>query len=213
MTTSPIIVSVEGGIGAGKSTLLDKLASRGYVVVPEPVSFWTEFAGVNPLQHFYTDPKRWSFAFQVHVLQTRVDALRCAITADARTDIVQLIVIERSVLSDREVFVRVAQEQGHMSALEAAVYEEVHSNTAALVSTPHAHIYLDVSPETCHARTVVRARDGEASVSQELHDTLKVKHDDWLTHTSIPTLRIRDNGRDAVKEVEQFLLEITSTSA
>lgn len=50
-------VYVEGNIGCGKSTFLERCAQYEWIeTFPEAVEQWTNVAGVNLLEKFYTDP-------------------------------------------------------------------------------------------------------------------------------------------------------------
>lgn len=85
-------IFIEGNIGAGKTTLLRLIESRfnGRVnCVPESVSLWTNFKGVNILEYYYND-KRWSYVFQLLTLYTLIKNYR-----DNRCN--KLNVFERSI--------------------------------------------------------------------------------------------------------------------
>ena len=71
MSHTPIVYFVEGNIGTGKSTFL-KMIEKCYPddcqVIYEPLDTWTSFKdkeGVNILGHFYKDPKRYAYTFQI----------------------------------------------------------------------------------------------------------------------------------------------------
>jgi len=104
----PRVVVIDGLIGAGKSTLLALLAealrARGLsvVVAPEPVDKWRE---CGALGLFYSDPARWAVEFQTYVYVTRVNSICDAMRERPSPDVVLL---ERSVLTDRGVFFRMA---------------------------------------------------------------------------------------------------------
>ena len=58
---------VEGNIGSGKSTLLDYIGRRkpDYEIQPERLAEWKAFCGINMLDEYYKDPKRYALEFQV----------------------------------------------------------------------------------------------------------------------------------------------------
>jgi deoxyadenosine/deoxycytidine kinase len=95
----PYIISIDGNIGAGKSTLIEKLqkiyetgtldekratfgkfADEKMLFMKEPVELWTSIrdpvTGESILEMFYKDPQKYSFAFQVMVYNTHLDAFR-----------------------------------------------------------------------------------------------------------------------------------------
>lgn len=75
--------------------------------------------------------------------------------------------MERSVFSDRMVFVKAVHAAKYMSDTELAVYDSwfdpVLQSLPSLV--PHGFVYLRAMPETCHRRMTSRARSEENSVN------------------------------------------------
>ena len=71
------IFALEGNIGAGKTTILKIIGERFKDVefVEEPVKEWQELGGMNLLDYFYTDPKRWGFSFEFFSILTKTKAL------------------------------------------------------------------------------------------------------------------------------------------
>jgi len=123
---------VEGSIGAGKSTLIERMESRlralgvtRLVVVPEPIDMWTDCDGSNLLELFYSDQRRWAHTFQVHAMSTRITAVRRAIERfelEVGGDAPVVVLCERSVYTDRHVFVETLVADGKMSEAERAAY-------------------------------------------------------------------------------------------
>lgn len=66
-----IQISIEGIVGSGKSTLLNLVDKwKGVNIIHEPIDKWIDVGGVNLLQNFYSDMKRWAFQFQTFALLT-----------------------------------------------------------------------------------------------------------------------------------------------
>ena len=120
-------LAIEGNIAAGKSTfvsLLDKI-NRPYVCVPEPVSKWQtvevageeEGEGHNVLHRFYEDPKRWAYTFQSYAFISRMraqlqpDDFFASNESDGKAP-PEMVVFERSVLSDKRCFAENCFESG-----------------------------------------------------------------------------------------------------
>lgn len=108
--TRPTIIYIEGNIGCGKSTLLSKLAatyqrSTQITVIPENVDKWnnTKVNGVGILELFYQDMDKWRGLFECTILKDRFDILR-EYAVNMKDN--QLLIIERSAESSKEVFVR-----------------------------------------------------------------------------------------------------------
>eukprot|EP01138_Halocafeteria_seosinensis_P016510 gb/GECG01016841.1/.p1 GENE.gb/GECG01016841.1/~~gb/GECG01016841.1/.p1 ORF type:complete len:463 (+),score=60.27 gb/GECG01016841.1/:1-1389(+) len=87
-------IAIEGNISAGKSTLLSLLSKElDFLVVPEPLDKWqsidnsveeegeetgiqseSQESGMNLLDYFYHDPKRWGYTFQTYAFLSRIRA-------------------------------------------------------------------------------------------------------------------------------------------
>ncbi len=139
------MISIEGSIGAGKYTVLEHLrknypflSGSKLVYVPEPSDVWNadtpipeRFARllgskrppVNNLALFYSDPARYAFQFQVFAFCTRTGTVMRAISDAMKHDEPFLVVTERSVLSDRDVFVDNLVREGKFPEEALAVYE------------------------------------------------------------------------------------------
>lgn len=181
-------LAVEGNIGAGKSTFLDILCDGSLElqdiieVVPEPVDEWRsvrygEEEPINLLDRFYKDPKKYAYTFQHYVLLTRMQKDRLA-----RASSKPLRVLERSIFSDRMVFVRAMHEAGFMGDLELSVYDSWFSMEIAQDRqlTPDGFIYLKARPETCIKRLRTRNRSEEVGVDPAYLENLHDKHESWL---------------------------------
>jgi len=189
---------VEGVIGAGKSTFLNRVVPllynrgiRNVVIVPEPLHLWTNVDGMNLLQLFYENQRRWAFTFQVHAMSTRITVVREAIqrhideiTDDNNDDIV--VVCERSVFTDRHVFVETLVADGIMSEIERAAYvrayeyfgaHDYHGNHAGV-------IYLRSLPKTCAEHMRIRDRIEEASVPLTYLEKLHIQHELAIADTT-----------------------------
>ena len=185
---SSIKLAVEGNIGAGKSTFLDILQDSSLElqdlieVVPEPVEEWQKVHNgsgepINLLDRFYKEPERYAYTFQHYVLLTRMEKDR-----KARSSLKPLRVLERSIFSDRLVFVRAMHEAGFMGDLELRLYDSWFSMEIAQDQelTPDGFIYLKARPETCIKRLRTRNRSEEAGVDRAYLENLHDKHESWL---------------------------------
>nr|CAB3461386.1 unnamed protein product [Digitaria exilis] len=117
---------VEGNISVGKSTFLQRIANetielRDLVeIVPEPVNKWQDVGPdhFNILDAFYAEPHRYAYTFQNYVFVTRVMQER-----ESQAGIKPLRLMERSVFSDRMVFVRAVHEANWMNEMEISIYD------------------------------------------------------------------------------------------
>lgn len=122
-----VTLCVEGNISAGKSSFLRFLADECVElqdvveVVPEPVDKWRAVggpSGANVLEQFYADPARYAYTFQNYVFVTRMMQER-----ESAGGASPLRLLERSVFSDRMVFVRAVHEARWMSDMELDIYD------------------------------------------------------------------------------------------
>uniref|UniRef100_A0A0E0DRR5 Deoxynucleoside kinase domain-containing protein n=1 Tax=Oryza meridionalis TaxID=40149 RepID=A0A0E0DRR5_9ORYZ len=176
---------VEGNISVGKSTFLQRIANetielRDLVeIVPEPVAKWQDIGPdhFNILDAFYAEPHRYAYTFQNYVFVTRVMQER-----ESSGGIKPLRLMERSVFSDRMVFVRAVHEANWMNEMEISIYDSwfdpVVSSLPGLI--PDGFIYLRASPDTCHKRMMLRKRAEEGGVTLDYLQGLHEKHESWL---------------------------------
>ncbi|KAJ6762103.1 P-LOOP CONTAINING NUCLEOSIDE TRIPHOSPHATE HYDROLASE SUPERFAMILY PROTEIN [Salix koriyanagi] len=176
---------VEGNISVGKTTFLKRIVSdtielRDLVeVVPEPIDKWQDVGPdhFNILDAFYADPSRYAYTFQNYVFVTRVMQER-----ESSGGLKPLRLMERSVFSDRMVFVRAVHEAKWMNEMEISIYDSWFDPVVSVLPglIPDAFIYLRASPDTCHKRMMHRKRTEEGGVSLDYLRDLHDKHESWL---------------------------------
>ncbi|KAL0917694.1 hypothetical protein M5K25_012774 [Dendrobium thyrsiflorum] len=176
---------VEGNISVGKTTFLQRIANetielRDLVeIVPEPISKWQDIGPdhFNILDAFYSEPKRYAYTFQNYVFVTRVMQER-----ESSGGIKPLRLMERSVFSDRMVFVRSVHEANWMNEMEISIYDSWFDPVVSCLPglIPDGFIYLRASPDTCHKRMLLRKREEEGGVTLDYLRDLHEKHESWL---------------------------------
>ncbi|XVF30051.1 hypothetical protein REPUB_Repub16aG0024100 [Reevesia pubescens] len=176
---------VEGNISVGKTTFLQRIANetlelRDLVeIVPEPIDKWQNVGPdhFNILDAFYAEPERYAYTFQNYVFVTRVMQER-----ESSGGIKPLRLMERSVFSDRMVFVRAVHEANWMNEMEISIYDSWFDPVVSCLPglIPDAFIYLRASPDTCHKRMMLRKRAEEGGVSLDYLRDLHEKHESWL---------------------------------
>ncbi|KAJ8445190.1 hypothetical protein Cgig2_029562 [Carnegiea gigantea] len=180
-----ITLCVEGNISVGKTTFLQRIANetlelRDLVeIVPEPIDKWQDVGPdhFNILDAFYAEPERYAYTFQNYVFVTRVMQER-----DSSGGIKPLRLMERSVFSDRMVFVRAVHEAKWMNEMEISIYESWFDPVVSCLPglIPDGFIYLRATPDTCHKRMMLRKRAEEGGVSFDYLRDLHEKHESWL---------------------------------
>ena len=237
MNNNIVYFFVEGSIGAGKTTILECLERRvretrnsaPIVTVPEPIAAWRNVRGHNVLDRFYAEPARWALAFQTHAMATRVAAVRDAVTAalaarepTARNEPL-VVVCERSIYTDRFIFVEMLHAAGTLDDAERALYETAFDYYAshAYPGTHGGIIYLKSDAEECAHRITTRGRGEEEAIAieylQELdkaHDRALASPDGWET-TDMLRLDVESLGNvahddDAARAVADRILAFIS---
>ena len=174
------LISVEGNIGAGKSTLLESLKTKfpGLIFVDEPVEEWstiTDSNGVSILEKYYADQTRYAFSFQMMAFITRVRRLREALEKNPG----KVIVTERSVFTDREIFAKMLHDDGKIEDIEYTIYLKWFDELVGKVKVDKI-IYVRVEPEECFKRVLHRNRQGE-SIPLEYLKGCHEYHEKWLS--------------------------------
>jgi deoxyadenosine/deoxycytidine kinase len=179
----PRIISIEGNIGAGKTTLIQQIEDLhlpNVMVLREPVDEWMKVqdsTGKNILEHYYSDPKKYAFTFQTVAFHTRLANITKAVQSGS-----QIIVCERSLQSDANIFAKMLFEDGTMDEISYCAYESIYQD--GMNKYPlDAVIYLDVPPETCKERIIMRRRSGEESISLAYLSLCDKYHRVWLENT------------------------------
>lgn len=203
--SSPIIISLDGNIGSGKTTLLNELRCRlhNVHVVDEPVGQWTSLKnsdGKNLLELFYQDKKRWAYTFQNCAILTRLKNIQEAVNnLDSTIKGPQIIITERSVLTDKHVFAEMLRDSGDMELIEWELYESWF-NIFGKKYPVSGIIYLSTSANTSKERIKIRNRIGEENIDIEYLDNLDIQHKKWIDSTNIPVLTLSTEPGTLIEE-------------
>ncbi|XP_010460024.1 PREDICTED: deoxycytidine kinase-like [Camelina sativa] len=170
---------VEGNISVGKTTFLQRIANetielRDLVeIVPEPIDKWQDVGPdhFNILDAFYAEPERYAYTFQNYVFVTRLMQEK-----ESSSGVKPLRLMERSVFSDRMVFVRAVHEAKWMNEMEISIYDSWFDPVVSCLPglVPDGFIYLRASPDTCHKRMMLRKREEEGGVSLKYLQDLEI---------------------------------------
>jgi deoxyadenosine/deoxycytidine kinase len=205
--TRPIICAIEGNIGAGKTTIFEKLkirfANSGIkaVFMPEPVDIWEtirDSSGKTILEKFYADPK-YAFSFQIMAYSTRLAMLRKTIRENPDC---QLIICERSLEADHNIFAKMLFESGKIEDVEYQIYELLFHDTAEEFRLNIA-VYMDSTPEKCIERIGKRARAGESNIPLPYLQECCKYYNSWLLQTTdFPVLHLNTNADATYNETD-----------
>ncbi len=181
----PILVSIEGNIGAGKSTVLENMElyfkNDKVLFLKEPVDLWEQFkdaSGKTILEKFYGDQRRYGFTFQVMAYITRLSLLKNAIADNPDVDV---IIIERSLCADKNIFMNMLHDDGIVEDMEYNIYNKWYDEFIRDYRVD-AVIYMDSNPEVCQRRIAKRCRQGEEGIPLNYLSKCRDYHSKWLLH-------------------------------
>ena len=184
------IIALEGIPGTGKTEVIRRLrrvlsdADTNVVYIEEDVPTWRNFGptGVNLLHASYTHPKENAAMFQIATLGTMVNGL----TRSYRND-PGVIILERSIVSNAEVFAAESIANGSMSPVQQGLYELMHDMARGCMqmafprdNVTFTHVLLQTPPEVCIERVQARRNcttDGENQITLSYMQKLYEAHD------------------------------------
>jgi hypothetical protein len=155
------------------------IPGQTWVFLKEPVHLWEQIKdgdGNTMLSKFYSNPAKYSFAFQIMAFTTRLKMLRQIIRDHPG---ITGIVCERSLDADQQIFAKMLHDDGLMEDVEYEIYKQYFD---LYESDFHVDgiIYLDTNPDTCYTRVSMRSREGEAGISVEYLRKCGEYHNLWL---------------------------------
>ena len=175
-----IVLAVEGTIGCGKSTLLvglRRLLGTSVLYVDEPVELWRE---TGLLDKMYKGDIS-ALDFQLVALVTRFAALEPLL----REEGVSLIITERSMVSDREVFAKAtlpgSMRKSDLDNTAWMAYDLAHSQLTRVVPDDVlvVHVFLEAPRAAIRDRIEHRNRDEEKNIDVAYLDKLETLHAEW----------------------------------
>ena len=180
-----ILVSFDGNIGSGKSTMMKKAHefykdSENVIFAEEPVEKWKlikDKNGDEMLKLFYQDQEKHAFKFQIMAFVSRLAGLREIVKANPGKNIV--IITERSLYTDKEIFAKMLYDQGKMSDVEHQIYLTLFDEFA-LEFEVNKVVYIRTDPVKCHERIHVRAREGEELIPLAYLEECHKYHEEFL---------------------------------
>jgi deoxyadenosine/deoxycytidine kinase len=187
-----MLIFLEANIGGGKSSFATKLIEKNLAnitVLLEPLDEWVETSDsndVNILQHYYSDPQKHSYLFQMNSFISRCKRLEEAMQHDVQKSKDTHIIMERSVFSDYYCFAKNCYELGTMTEIEFIVYKKWFEWLIEKFKIqPDGFIYMRTTPEECHNRIKKRSRKSEDVIPLEYLKSLHMRHDDWLLDSEL----------------------------
>ena len=174
------------------------IMGKKIVFLEEPLDEWNKIIHPgdrkNILQKFYENQEKYAFTFQVMSLQTRAAQLRRAIDENPGA----IIVSERSIYTDRDIFAKMLYDDGKIDPLEMEVYNLVFNQTCQILDEiTQKCVYLRSYPDNTFARKCGRARPGEEGVSLEYLKKCHTYHQDKFSSTAT----------DFIVDIDDFVVD------
>ena len=198
------IYALEGNIGSGKTTIMKIISNhfKDVEFIEEPVKQWQNLGGMNLLDSFYSDPKRWGFSFEFFSMLTKIEALLKAAESDK-----PIIIIERSIFSNR-VFMDLSKELGKLDTMEYCMLINTYNFYLAHVYPQISGvIYLDTPVDECIKRITRRNRGEECTIEKSYLESIKNKMDKMCDSSTMIVIRI-DGMYDCDRDVKRVCNDI-----
>ena len=151
----------------------------------------------NILELFYRDKSKWSFSFQICAFISKIKELeKYLIDSD-------IIITERTVQTDRECFAKELYKDQSINEIDWELYNDLYNIMVKPAYIPNGIVYLECNPTTCLDRINKRNRVEEIGIPHDYLNHIHTRHEEWLSSTAIPVLRINVN-EDYLNNKEQL---------
>jgi deoxyadenosine/deoxycytidine kinase len=193
-------ICIDSNIAGGKTTQLNllekKLNQTDFIfnIYKEEVNKWQEEGWLNK---FYEDMKKNSFGFQMRVLLSQIQQGK---SFNPNNDI---IISERSPLTNRHVFSEILLEDGDLQNIEYDLFNKYFDNFAWI---PDFIIYIYVPPNICLERVLKRNRGSENLIPLDYLEKLDKKYDELLKNHQNKVYRI--DGTQSVEIINNQIINI-----
>lgn len=198
-----VIISVQGNIGSGKSTLVSNLkellgGNQRICYLQEPVDEWKDIRnaeGKSILELFYNNQEGYAFQFQMMAYISRLAILKRALESNY-----DVIVTERSLATDKNVFCQMLHDSKKIKDVEFQIYNKWFDEFQR--DFPDENIvYIQTDPDVAYERVGLRNREGETIPLEylaECHDY----HEKWIRSFPKTNVLTLNGNQDINKDPE-----------
>ena len=196
-------IGISGLIGAGKTTLARELGK----VLNLPV-YYEPIVENEYLEDFYRDMKRYSFSFQIYLLNCRFRQHQQVLWNGTGG-------IQDRTLYEDSIFAKVLYEDGNMEEREyktylnlfRKTYLNLFRNMSNFMKKNTLIVHLDVKPEESLRRIKMRARGCETGITVEYLTKLYNAYEEFLKEISkvIPVIRVNYSKFKTAEEMAQII--------
>ena len=146
---------------------------------------------------FYKDIPRWAYTFQNFAYVTRMMKIQDAIQSNK-----DIVFLDRSLGTDKNVFELMLYNNGNLNSLEHNIYnlwinfydKYVRKNSIKKIN------YLQSSTEVCQQRIKIRGRQEEANIDIKYLQNLHNYHENWLNNNQ--NVLILDCNKDFINDID-----------
>ncbi len=224
----PLVICVDGLTGVGKSTFVRLLEERipEAEIAYEPAEQWLNIKGHGGLwQLFFKEPARWAFSMETYISFVRMKELERTFKACTKN----VLIVDRSLYLDRFCYGPILKNQGAMSPLEWAMYQDWFDWIEEHTPRPDGFIYLQPSSaEITMIRIAGRERAEEKNFPIALQQAFHTCYENFFIQkkglpahiASIPVLALNaDNNfksdklvrQNYMHQVQQFINSLKTT--
>ena len=188
-------IGISGLIGAGKTTLAKALGK----VLNLPV-YYEPIIENEYLEDFYRDMKRYSFSFQIYLLNCRFRQHQQVLWNGTGG-------IQDRTLYEDSIFAKVLYEDGNMEEREYKTYLNLFKSMSNFMKKNTLIIHLDCKPEESLERIKKRARGCETGITLEYLTKLYNGYEEFIKQISkvIPVLRVNYSKFKSAEEMAEII--------
>jgi deoxyadenosine kinase len=188
-------IGISGLIGAGKTTLARELGK----VLNLPV-YYEPIVENEYLEDFYRDMKRYSFSFQIYLLNCRFRQHQQVLWNGTGG-------IQDRTLYEDSIFAKVLYEEGNMEEREYKTYLNLFRNMSNFMKKNTLIVHLDCKPEESLKRIKMRARGCETGITIDYLTKLYNAYEEFLKEISkvIPVIRVNYSKFKTAEEMAQII--------
>ena len=190
-------IGISGIIGAGKTTLATALGK----VMNLPV-YYEPIVENEYLTDFYRDMKRYSFSFQIYLLNERFRQHQQVLWNGTGG-------IQDRTLYEDSIFARVLYEDGNMEEREYKTYLNLFRNMSNFMKKNTLIVHLDVKPNEALERIKKRNRGCETGITVDYLTKLYNAYEEFLKEISkvIPVIRVNYSKFKTAEEMANIIKE------
>ena len=188
-------IGISGLIGAGKTTLARALGK----VLNLPV-YYEPIIENEYLDDFYRDMKRYSFSFQIYLLNCRFRQHQQVLWNGTGG-------IQDRTLYEDSIFAKVLYEDGNMEEREYKTYLNLFKSMSNFMKKNTLIIHLDCKPEESLERINRRARGCETGITLDYLTKLYNGYEEFIKQISkvIPVLRVNYSKFKTAEEMAEII--------